>query len=400
MGLLKFFDKLIEKFLNKVKKMDLSFLLNQPPIYERICQYLNFEDAISLSKVIFPIPIQRSFSITLSNILTHSFVLDGVNETTIRVYELLKVCCIGDAIKIAIQNNQRSVVELLLELSSKYYTEFFHKKVKLAAYLSAAEFNNCEFIQFFLDCGVPIDGCSFKKNALIIALLAGHREAAEYLLEKGFDINFISPGYYHSPLMWISAEYSEFQLTMIDFLVEKGANLSRDLNSAFCLAVSSFCFGSLKRLYEISQERNIPVSLDQALLSWPVNYFFNDVDHAEINQQIIEMVKFLLEKGANINAVDADGDSVLHSAVSFNFVELVEELLKHQPKIFPNNQGETPLHQAAGNNNATMIKLLLDYLIRQGCTQVISCTNNQGRKAVDCTNNSKIKKLLTKWEIP
>lgn len=83
---------------------------------------------------------------------------------------------------------------------------------------------------------------------------------------------------------------------------------------------------------------------------------------ADRKKNVFETLQILLQtKGVNINAQDADGDTLLHYAVCRD-IKIVELLIKNNAKINPKNiWGETPLHVAAERGDIHMMKYLLSH---------------------------------------
>ena len=76
----------------------------------------------------------------------------------------------------------------------------------------------------------------------------------------------------------------------------------------------------------------------------------------------VNLVKELLEKGANPNAKDRFNQTPLHFAARHGHVEVVKLLLEY--KADPNAKDKdsvTPLHAAASNGRVDVVKLLLEY---------------------------------------
>lgn len=75
----------------------------------------------------------------------------------------------------------------------------------------------------------------------------------------------------------------------------------------------------------------------------------------------IEMVRFLLEHGADPNAPDSCGGSALHLAAANGHHLLASILMDYgaDPNL-RDTEGETPLHWAAWSGDVVMIRLLAD----------------------------------------
>lgn len=76
----------------------------------------------------------------------------------------------------------------------------------------------------------------------------------------------------------------------------------------------------------------------------------------------LELVKDLFKKGANPNAVDGQGDTLLHISVMFQNYELTKIILDHGAYIDqPNKKGETPISIAQKNNLPRFFNLMKKY---------------------------------------
>ncbi len=81
--------------------------------------------------------------------------------------------------------------------------------------------------------------------------------------------------------------------------------------------------------------------------------------HVAAGYNSADMVRFILEKGANINAVDKNGWTPLHFAAN-NENALAVLLEKSSNVNAKTKMGETPLIIAVLFNNTASVKLLLD----------------------------------------
>ncbi len=72
--------------------------------------------------------------------------------------------------------------------------------------------------------------------------------------------------------------------------------------------------------------------------------------HRAIESGEIDLVKLLVEEGANLSEKDGLGNAPLHIAVIESRKEIASLLLGADVNS-KNNDGKTPLHIAANNNN-------------------------------------------------
>ena len=102
-------------------------------------------------------------------------------------------------------------------------------------------------------------------------------------------------------------------------------------------------------------------------------------------------VKTALEKGANPNAKDKDGDTPLHFAAQEGHVKIAKLLLEHGADPNARNYhdwGRTPLHRAAIGGHVEIVKILLE----RGVDPRIA--DNEGRIPLDYAKDSTTRSLL------
>jgi ankyrin repeat protein len=91
---------------------------------------------------------------------------------------------------------------------------------------------------------------------------------------------------------------------------------------------------------------------------------FNEIpplNMAAMHQQV-DIMKWLIEEGADVNAVSGNGFTTLHEACGFvDDPEAAELLIKNGANIEAlNYDGETALQEAVVNGNVRIVKLLLE----------------------------------------
>lgn len=99
--------------------------------------------------------------------------------------------------------------------------------------------------------------------------------------------------------------------------------------------------------------------------------------------------QYLVEGGADVDAMDSAGWSPLHMGVGVNNVPVVEYLIKKGASIdYKTTVGETVLHRAARSNFISMTRVLIE----GGAT--IEVNDNNGFRPVDLSTNHAIKSAL------
>lgn len=81
--------------------------------------------------------------------------------------------------------------------------------------------------------------------------------------------------------------------------------------------------------------------------------------HIAVNRSQVEMVKLLLDIGADINAQTHKGDSVLHIAVQKQNIEIINLILARKPQLnIRDNKGKTAKDLAIETSNEEITELL------------------------------------------
>ena len=95
----------------------------------------------------------------------------------------------------------------------------------------------------------------------------------------------------------------------------------------------------------------------------------------------VEVLKYLISQGADVNAKDNDGETPLHHTVFNSNIEVLKYLVSQGVDVnAKNNNGRTPLHLAA---NFSRDPEVLKYLVSQGAD--INAKDNDGETPVHCT---------------
>ncbi|KAJ3031894.1 UNVERIFIED_CONTAM: hypothetical protein HDU68_010853 [Siphonaria sp. JEL0065] len=138
--------------------------------------------------------------------------------------------------------------------------------------------------------------------------------------------------------------------------------------------------------------QNIGLDTIKALVAHGVK--INDVDSTPVimavKRESKEILLFLLEHGADVNAVDSNQSTALHVSASLGSVEMCEILLHHDARIEEvNSFGYTPLLAAVSSVKLETTTLLLEH----GANQFAVDTHSEGNAIniiVACSENAVI----------
>ena len=222
---------------------------------------------------------------------------------------------------------------------------------------SAALFGHTEIIALLLEAGADVnaknrDGGTALHNAAFL----GQSEAAKLLLENGADINIRNgDGGTPSDAAAVDWEATRFILGMLRIKVERekieagrakvvellhqhgAATNTRSESNALCNAVRDGDLRVVKEQLANGVDINGGDSeFGVTALSWAA--LLDDT----------EIAKFLIEKGANVNAKSRDGSTPLHSAAFLGRTEIAVLLIQKGADVNPKNyRDETPLDASA-----------------------------------------------------
>ena len=179
------------------------------------------------------------------------------------------------------------------------------------------------------------------QSSFINAIKARDIESMEAHLKNGVDIN-IESKFFLAPLHFaLFSDLDNNSVKLTEFLLKKGASVTKSTNSKgetilMILVVDSygktFNSDSLKLTKKLI---NIIINSEKESLNYRNSYrghrFFQRswmaIHYGAIGQP--EVLKYLLEAGANPNEVTANGDTALHLASERKLPDNIKILLKH-----------------------------------------------------------------------
>ncbi|KAL1492285.1 hypothetical protein ABEB36_012759 [Hypothenemus hampei] len=237
-----------------------------------------------------------------------------------------------------------------------------NKDGKTALHL-AAESGNIDIVQFLVTKGANVDTKNNNGNTILhVFTQSGNLDIVKFLTAKGANIDATNQD--GNTALHVAAESDN--LDIVQFLVVKGAKIdatNKDGNTVLHKVAQS---GSRDRV-------RFPV-----LRSTSVNSIDNDCNIVLHKNALyydnLNMVQFLVAKGAMVDAIDNYGITVLHWAALYDTLNIVQYLIAKGAKVdVIDKYGITVLHRAAQSGSLDKVQ----FLVAKGAK--VNATNNNGK---------------------
>ncbi len=198
------------------------------------------------------------------------------------------------------------------------------------------------------------------ETALMYATYTRVVELVKLLVEKGADINKKTQ-YGTPPLITAANMPGKNGDEIFNYLIEKGANVnfagSKDETAIFIAAAGGY-LDRVKTL--VGRGANINYKRSK---NWggETPFLYSIINNCEPVKGCtqIEMVKYFIEHGADINAKPNSGETALYAAVNNNQKEIVALLLANKANVNSKTKtGESPLAAAKRNENKVIMEML------------------------------------------
>ena len=218
----------------------------------------------------------------------------------------------------------------------------------------AAKNNHVEVMDLLLRAGASIDTLSREGySPLHLATIAGHKEAVEFLLTESASIDLPS-SQYNQELAIITDTEDD---TEDDHAPKKGMQ-----NTALHYAVAN----NHQTIVEILLANNAKIDCQNAFSVTPL-YKVATYGKIECSSRI-SMMELLLQKGADPNLKNINGDTLLTRSIlrqkENEIIEIIALLIKYRANLtltITGSDNNTPLHLAAERGFTNVVTLLLNH---------------------------------------
>ncbi len=202
----------------------------------------------------------------------------------------------------AVKSRNINMVNLIMKFGKNKRIDFV-KKYGHKALLEAIDGNDIDMVKKLMENGVSVNANNVdtKDNPLTLAIMRGNVEIAKILMEKGARHNISSSNIGKILNHLIAKNHTE----MVKFLIDNGTYIDSRYRTRTPLMTAA----AMKNT---------------------------------------DLVEYLLEHGANVNAIDSSGNSALIYAVSYRDLRTTEAILNHGPDLnIVNNEGRNAIAIAA-----------------------------------------------------
>lgn len=237
----------------------------------------------------------------------------------------------------------------------------------LSPLMSAVRMGTPEVVNYLIEKGAKIDG-SENSSPLFYAMEHGRTDMVKLLIEKGANFKGAEDDY---PFLFFAIDEGNSELAK--FLLTRGADKNQQYEGKTPLSAAitsrneryEGSFEVVKVLLEggadvKARDKNGQTPLHTALQVAPImQENLKDYDKQKVEKEIkrsYEIAKLLIEKGVDVNAKDNDGKAPLFYAKS---PEIINLLVKHKADVnAKDNDGKIALYYAMKDRKSDIINVL------------------------------------------
>ena len=247
------------------------------------------------------------------------------------------------ALSYAVNNGDIEIAKLLLENKAKIKDEL------LIAIKSPIVESRINIMKLLIDNKANINYTDENGfNPLNIAIESGDMELTKFLITNGANVNSLM----QDGVSLIGYAIAQNNMDLLQILIENGANVNNTNGDSWAdTPLKTASRLGLDNVVRILLTRNVDINA--------VDMNGNTALHtAALNSQL-SVVKLLLEKNPNLDIQNKVGNTALHLAVISGNIDIVGELvLKGANTRIRNNDGKYPRDIARANNSAAIFEVL------------------------------------------
>ena len=247
------------------------------------------------------------------------------------------------ALSYAVNNGDIEIAKLLLENKAKIKDEL------LIAIKSPIVESRINMMKLLIDNKANINYTDENGfNPLNIAIESGDMELTKFLITNGANVNSLM----QDGVSLIGYAIAQNNMDLLQILIENGANVNYTGGDSWAnTPLQTASRLGLDNVVRILLSRNADINA--------VDMNGNTALHtAALNSQL-SVVKLLLEKNPNLDIQNKVGNTALHLAVISGNIDIVGELvLKGANTRIRNNDGKYPRDIARANNSAAIFEVL------------------------------------------
>lgn len=247
------------------------------------------------------------------------------------------------ALSYAVNNGDIEIAKLLLENKAKIKDEL------LIAIKSPIVESSINMMKLLIDNKANINYTDENGfNPLNIAIESGDMEVTKFLITNGANVNSLM----QDGVSLIGYAIAQNNMDLLQILIENGANVNYTNGDSWAdTPLKTASRLGLDNVVRILLTRNVDINA--------VDMNGNTALHtAALNSQL-SIVKLLLEKNPNLDIQNKVGNTALHLAVISGNIDIVGELvLKGANTRIRNNDGKYPRDIARANNSAAIFEVL------------------------------------------
>ncbi len=300
----------------------------------------------------------------------------------------------------ALQNGFLTIANFLIEKKANVNIEDRKKSTPLHYAIMYAQ-GDYDIINTLQQHGANLNAQTINGDSpLHIAANWGKIDIAKFLIQKGAIIDIKNTSG-KTPLHNAILEHN---VDLVSFFLEKGVNIHAQDNagnSSLFMAAKEGRIDIAKLLVQKGAIIDIKNTSGETPLQRSIdNLRFYDIRYSKQRpDEEIELIYFLIEKGANVHITLKDRNSPLHTAAKKNLEKLVIKLLNKGLNIDAKNaQGQTPLYVAAadiGEGYMSDYLIMVKLLVAKGANVHIKLKNGDTLLHL-ATNDEELLRTLIK----